>query len=226
MAIVLTKINLAPVSNKVRSFEDELLDMFGYTDVYPRKTGLTPCEVSGVAVEDPGPEAEPEETVYRPSAAPGIEALNERLNFNFPKIVNVIYNDPVTIVFFEDGTKVKVKAQAGVPFTKEGGLVYALLKRLVCIPDIDGNEVMGNGFGNILEKAANAGFDQKEHLAKRKAEANAKKRAKKAKEAEGPAGNTATATVAAPPKVSPKPLAETVKEAIQSANAPKEIAVQ
>lgn len=221
MALVLTKINLAPVSNNVRSFEDELLNMFGCTDVHPLNTGLTRDEVANIAVDDPGPEADPEETVYHPSTDPAIAALNKRLNFNFPKIVHIIYNDPVTIVFFADGTKAKVKAQTGVPFTKEGGLVYALLKRLVCIPDIDDNEVAGNGFGNVLDRAANAGFDQKAHIAKRKAEANAKKRAKKAKEETLVQDNSANI----PPKVAPKPLAQSVKEAINSASN-KEINIQ
>ena len=192
MALVLTKINLAPVS-KIRSIEDDLLNMFGCTDVYPQNPGLTCDEVANIA-EGLAPEADPEETVYHPSTDPAIAALNKRLNFNFPKIVQVIYNDPVTIVFFADGTKSKVRAQKGVQFTKEGGLMYAILKRLVCIPDIDDNEVVGNGFGNILEKAANAGFDQKEHNAKRKAEANAKKRAKKANIEKAPANEVPPGT--------------------------------
>ena len=43
-------------------------------------------------------------------------------------IEKVIFNDPATIVIWEDGSKTVVKAQNGEPFDKEKGLAMALLK--------------------------------------------------------------------------------------------------
>lgn len=45
-------------------------------------------------------------------------------------IKKVIYNDPATIVFWEDGTKTIVKCQEGDSFSKETGLAMAFLKRI------------------------------------------------------------------------------------------------
>lgn len=45
-------------------------------------------------------------------------------------IKNVIYNDPATIVFWDDGTKTVVKCQVGEQFDKEKGLAMAILKKL------------------------------------------------------------------------------------------------
>ncbi len=49
-------------------------------------------------------------------------------NFITPK--EVIYNDPATIVFWEDGTKTVVKCQPGDTFSKELGLAMALAKKV------------------------------------------------------------------------------------------------
>ena len=49
-------------------------------------------------------------------------------NFITPK--EVIYNDPATIVFWEDGTKTIVKCQPGDTFSKELGLAMALAKKV------------------------------------------------------------------------------------------------
>ena len=45
-----------------------------------------------------------------------------------PKIENVIFNDPATIVFWQDGTKTVVKAHDGV-FDPEKGLAMAISKK-------------------------------------------------------------------------------------------------
>ena len=49
-------------------------------------------------------------------------------NFITPK--KVIYNDPATIVFWEDGTKTIVKCQPGDTFSKETGLALAFMKKV------------------------------------------------------------------------------------------------
>lgn len=73
-------------------------------------------------------------------------ATNRPLNTNEDKIVfgglfnkvkvgmfvkRVIYNDPVTIVFWSDNTKTTCKAQHGDKFNKETGLALCVLKKLV-----------------------------------------------------------------------------------------------
>lgn len=49
-------------------------------------------------------------------------------NFITPR--EVIYNDPATIVFWEDGTKTVVKCQPGDSFSKELGLAMAFVKKV------------------------------------------------------------------------------------------------
>lgn len=60
-----------------------------------------------------------------------------------PRIANVIFNDPATIVFWVDGTKTVVKAQDGEKFDPEKGLAMAISKKAL------GNE--GNYY-NQFEK--------------------------------------------------------------------------
>lgn len=47
-----------------------------------------------------------------------------------PRIENVIFNDPATIVFWEDGSKTVVKCQPGDTFSKELGLAMAICKKV------------------------------------------------------------------------------------------------
>ena len=47
-----------------------------------------------------------------------------------PKIKNVIYNDPATIVFWEDGTKTVVKCK-NEKFDPEKGLAMAFSKKML-----------------------------------------------------------------------------------------------
>ena len=46
-----------------------------------------------------------------------------------PEIKNVIFNDPATIIFWEDGTKTVVKCQDGDEFDPEKGLAMAIVKK-------------------------------------------------------------------------------------------------
>lgn len=46
-----------------------------------------------------------------------------------PEIKNVIFNDPATIVFWDDGTKTVVKCQPGDRFDPEKGLAMAIVKK-------------------------------------------------------------------------------------------------
>lgn len=46
-------------------------------------------------------------------------------------IKNVIFNDPATIVFWNDGTKTVVKTQNGDAFDPEKGLAMAICKKMI-----------------------------------------------------------------------------------------------
>ena len=46
-----------------------------------------------------------------------------------PRINNVIFNDPATVVFWADGTKTVVKCQPGDTFNPETGLAMAITKK-------------------------------------------------------------------------------------------------
>lgn len=46
-------------------------------------------------------------------------------------VENVIFNDPATIVFWNDGTKTVVKAQNGEAFDPEKGLAMAICKKMI-----------------------------------------------------------------------------------------------
>ena len=48
---------------------------------------------------------------------------------HIPEIKNVIFNNPATIVFWEDGTKTVVKCQDGDEFDPEKGLAMAIAKK-------------------------------------------------------------------------------------------------
>lgn len=51
------------------------------------------------------------------------------LRSTMPRIKNVIFNDPATIVFWADGSKTVVKAQDGDIFDPEKGLTTAITKK-------------------------------------------------------------------------------------------------
>ena len=69
----------------------------------------------------------------------GIEKAEPRLSYTdysryykmnyIPEIKNVIFNDPATIVFWNDGTKTVVKCQPGDSFDPEKGLAMAITKK-------------------------------------------------------------------------------------------------
>ena len=57
---------------------------------------------------------------------------NNYLNFpldNIPEVKKIIFNDPATIVYWEDGTKTVVKCQEGDYFDPEKGFAMAFLKK-------------------------------------------------------------------------------------------------
>lgn len=50
--------------------------------------------------------------------------------YHIPKVKRIIFNDPATIVFWEDGTKTVVKCMEGYEFSEYYGFVCALAKKL------------------------------------------------------------------------------------------------
>lgn len=54
--------------------------------------------------------------------------LNNSIKFTLPKITRVIFNDPATIIFWDDSTKTVVKA-TNEPFDKEKGIAMAIAKK-------------------------------------------------------------------------------------------------
>lgn len=48
-----------------------------------------------------------------------------------PDIERVIFNDPATVVYWDDGSKTVVKCQPGDTFSTEVGLMAAMLKRFM-----------------------------------------------------------------------------------------------
>ena len=102
-------------------------------------------------------------------------------------IDSVIFNDPATIVTFKDGTKVCVKACEKDTFTKEAGLMYALVKRLYA-NDIDENGYLrSRGLGEKIGKVIDGAYDQK----KAEADKRAKQREKAKRKAEAAKANLA-----------------------------------
>ena len=56
-------------------------------------------------------------------------ARSKAVFYGVPAIKKVIFNDPATIILWEDGTKTVVKAQDKDQFDKEKGLAMAIVKK-------------------------------------------------------------------------------------------------
>ena len=94
-------------------------------------------------------------------------------------IEQVIFNDPATIVTFSDGSKVCVKACKNDKFSKETGLIYAIIKRLYANDTDENGYLKSKGLGEKISKVLEKAIDQKKLDEERKA----KRAAKKAKKA-------------------------------------------
>ncbi len=97
-------------------------------------------------------------------------------------VKQVIYNEPATIVVFSDGSKVCVKCCEKDKFSKEAGLIYAIVKRLYS-NDIEKKSgyMKSTGLGEKLNKLINGALDQKEQERERRRKQK-EKQAKKEKE--------------------------------------------
>lgn len=57
-------------------------------------------------------------------------AVRDRVLLSTSDIKQVIYNNPATIVYFKDGSKVVVKTMDGDEFNEEVGLAMAIMKKM------------------------------------------------------------------------------------------------
>lgn len=64
-----------------------------------------------------------------PATTKGVKAMEHKLPFPPPAIKRVIFNDPATVVLWEDGSKTVVKAH-NEEFDREKGLAMAVCKRI------------------------------------------------------------------------------------------------
>ena len=96
-------------------------------DTFPKFEGHVTgtAKVSYRSLDDIRNDAEVPRNTYRNilNSTYGIGSLR------IPEIKNVIFNDPATIVFWEDGTKTVVKCQDGDEFDPEKGLAMAIAKK-------------------------------------------------------------------------------------------------
>lgn len=65
------------------------------------------------------------------------------LSYGIPGIKRVIFNDPATVIFWEDKTKTVVKAVKGYPFDEYCGFAAAIVKKMF-------------GSGNAVKKMMDA----------------------------------------------------------------------
>lgn len=96
-------------------------------DTFPKFEGHVTgtAKVSYRSLDDIRNDAEVPINIYR-------NILNSKYgigSLRIPEIKNVIFNDPATIVFWEDGTKTVVKCQDGDEFDPEKGLAMAIVKK-------------------------------------------------------------------------------------------------
>ena len=96
-------------------------------DTFPKFEGHVTgtAKVSYRSLYDIRNDAEAPRNIYRNiiNSTYGVGSLR------IPEIKNVIFNDPATIVFWEDGTKTVVKCQDGDEFDPEKGLAMAIVKK-------------------------------------------------------------------------------------------------
>lgn len=102
-------------------------------DTFPKFEGhiTGTAKVSYRSLDDIRNDAEVDKYCYNDVIATR-DFLNSIYGMNYlriPEIKNVIFNDPATIVFWEDGTKTVVKCQDGDEFDPEKGLAMAIVKK-------------------------------------------------------------------------------------------------
>lgn len=114
---------------------DKAYEYLGVSKKIPENESVKPRYDKTEYKPERRPEYKPEcKPVSKPKAAcscgNACKCKSEKTSLILPKITRVIFNNPDTTVFFDDGTISHVKAVAGDEFDKEHGILYAVFKRL------------------------------------------------------------------------------------------------
>lgn len=115
--------------------------MFNMEDIFVMVNGKTykaTCCSCQYSPDEIGPTLEietvlnPYYEVTDPESSTLIANIHADIHLNaIPEIVDVIFNEPATIVFWSDGTKTVVKTQDGEPYDPEKGMAMAFCKKLM-----------------------------------------------------------------------------------------------
>ena len=95
--------------------------MFNIEDIFVTVDGKTYRPVCGSY----------EQSLYKDATLDIETVLSPRYEVPNLEIVDVIFNDPATIVFWSDNTKTVVKTQDGEPYDPEKGMAMAFCKKLM-----------------------------------------------------------------------------------------------
>lgn len=103
-----------------------LYDNKGHNSVkiQPHNVSVTVSPYTGTEIEITGVAKDPD---WRPKV--DYSKMYGAKFWDMPKIKDVIFNDPATIVFWADGTKTVVQCQYGDIFDPEKGLAMAISKK-------------------------------------------------------------------------------------------------
>lgn len=101
--------------------------MFNIKDIFVTVDGKTYRPICGAYEQSPYEDATLDiETVLSPRH----EVTYPKI-YTLPEVVDVIFNDPATIVFWSDNTKTVVKTQDGESYDPEKGMAMAFCKKLM-----------------------------------------------------------------------------------------------
>ena len=112
-------INTPPIASpwQQTTLKNILDDLFGFGDVRPD------FATHRVGIDDPFANGWNAAMKYMKDHPAPVSAPP------MPTPINVIFNNPATIVYWSDGTKTVVKCQPGDTFSAETGLTTAMLKK-------------------------------------------------------------------------------------------------
>jgi hypothetical protein len=117
-----------------KHYLDKAYEYLGVSKKVPQNESVQPRYDKTEYKSERKPEYKPE---YKPEHKPkaacscgnACKCKSEKTSI-LPKITRVIFNNPDTTVFFDDGTISHVKTVKGDKFDKEHGILYAVFKRL------------------------------------------------------------------------------------------------
>ena len=101
----------------------DIFDLIDYPELYPTNT-FKPIDID-ITLSSRPTTAKKEETKKPVDSFETKQSTNRRV-----KIKDVIFSDPATVVFWNDGTKTVVKTRGGEKYDKEKGLAMAIIKKI------------------------------------------------------------------------------------------------